>query len=295
MKDSRLRKHDLGFIEVADKPSSDELQAYYAKIYYQTNQSNYRSQYSVAERKYIEAKVGQKARIMHKLRQTQSEAGTVLDVGCGEGFAMSYFQRAGWRVEGLDYSSVGIETMNPHLVPFLKTGDVATLLKKCIDAEKRYDLILLNNVLEHVVDPPMLLIQLRHLLADRGVLIVTVPNDFSRYQEYLMEARHIEERFWVVLPDHLAYFNVESLRSIAEGTGYNCNHIVADFPIDWFVVHPGSNYVRDRTLGLAAHEARIQLENLLSENSIDDVNAMYEAMARVGMGRQITAFLTRSS
>ena len=293
MSDPRLRRHALGYVEVVDKPSPAELRAYYAERYYQSNQGNYRVAYGPQERRYIEAKVNQKAHIVRKLRG--DAAGSLLDVGCGEGFAMSFFRRDGWRVEGLDYSSAGLIAMNPECADALTTGDVTSLLQERITGAREYDVIWLNNVLEHVVDPPELMTQLHRLLADGGVVVVTVPNDFSRYQQHLLETAQVDAPFWVALPDHLAYFTADSLTAIGEATGYNCRHLVADFPIDWFLLHPGSNYARDRSRGPAAHEARIQLENLLAERPVDDVNGLFEAMAKVGLGRQITAFFTRSS
>ena len=39
MTDPRLRKHPLGFLEVIDRPTPAELSDYYARQYYQTEQS----------------------------------------------------------------------------------------------------------------------------------------------------------------------------------------------------------------------------------------------------------------
>lgn len=290
MNDPRVRRHALGYIEVVNKPTQEELRDYYADRYFQTGQSNYRSSYGAQERNYIEAKIKQKAHVV--FNHHNGKAGNLLDVGCGEGFAMSHFQREGWKVEGLDYSSAGLMSMNPHLANVLITGDVFSILQQRIDDAKRYDVIWLNNVLEHLAEPADLLIKLRHLLTEVGMVVVTVPNDFSKIQELLIDEKHIDSPFWIALPDHLAYFNASSLRSIAEAAGYILLQILGDFPIDWFLLHPGSNYVRDRSRGPAAHEARIQIENLLSTLPIDAVNQFYQSMAEVGLGRQITAFLT---
>ena len=291
MDDPRLRRHPLGYMEAIEKPKPSELREYYAERYFQTNQGNYRTEYGLPERAYIEAKIRQKAHIVFNHRG--GKPGSFLDVGCGEGFAMSYFQREGWKVEGLDYSSVGLVAMNPHLSDVLVTGDVISLLSQRINGAQAYDVIWLHNVLEHIAEPADLLVKLGQILAQDGLVVVTVPNDFSKVQELLLEAKHIDSFFWVALPDHLAYFNADSLLSIAEATGYKRLRFLADFPIDWFLLHPDSNYVQDRSRGPAAHEARIQIENLLNTLPVDAVNRFYEGMADVGLGRQITAFLTR--
>ena len=63
----------------------------------------------------------------------------------------------------------------------------------------------------------------------------------------------------------------ESLHSIAKHTGWSCEEIVADFPIDLYLLHSESNYVVDKSCGPAAHRARIQTDLLLSDRNIDDI------------------------
>lgn len=288
-----VRRHPLGFLEIAEKPSADALRSYYAERYFQSNQGNYRSAYGPDERAYIETKVAQRARIVDELRG--GHVGSMLDVGCGEGFAMAQFQRGGWVVTGLDYSRAGVAAMNPQCLPALVTGDVETLLQQARDTGQTFDLIWLSNVLEHVRDPVGLMNQMHGLLSDGGVLVIVVPNDFSAVQRQLLARGHVTAEFWVAPPDHLSYFDATTLCSLGAATNYRCQRVIADFPIDWFLYHPGSNYVADRLAGPPAHRARIDLENLIANKPIEQVNTFYEAMASLGLGRQITAFFTATA
>jgi SAM-dependent methyltransferase len=265
------------------------LQKYYAERYFQSNQGNYRDKYSEEEIRFIHSKIHQKGEMVSQLRG--SSPGKMLDVGCGEGFTLAYFRNQGWNIEGLDSSSSGLLAMNPDCIDVLYTGDVMSLVNERVKCDIRYSLVWLNNVLEHVVDPPKLLRQLLHLVDKDGVLVVTVPNNFSVLQQYLLQEKQINHPFWIALPDHLAYFDRESLDATAHSTGWSTAATLADFPIDWFLTHPGSNYVLDREQGPDAHRARIILENLLSEQPVSQVNKFYEAMVQVGMRSDITAFL----
>jgi 2-polyprenyl-3-methyl-5-hydroxy-6-metoxy-1,4-benzoquinol methylase/RimJ/RimL family protein N-acetyltransferase len=285
-----IRLHPIGFLEITKKPSKEELRIYYAERYFQKNQGNYRVEYSPEERAYIENKLAQRAQIVNKMMH--GRVGSMLDVGCGEGFAMAYFHRHGWTVEGMDYSQSGVEAMNPQCMSALTTGDVDTLLQHKITTGRKYDLIWLSNVLEHVPDSISLMSQMHELLNQAGVLVVTVPNDFSPIQRELIRQGHITDEFWVAPPDHLSYFNESSLRRIGAATGYQIQHLIGDFPIDMFLYHPGSNYVTNKSLGPAAHMARVQLENLLAERPIQQINDFYEAMAQVGLGRDLTGFFS---
>lgn len=294
-KDSRLKCNDLGFLEVAFPPSPDELKAYYAELYYQTEQGGYQKSYSDQELAYINLKIAQRADIVDQLRKEKT-SNTFLDVGCGEGFALSWFNSKGWSVKGLDYSSAGLEGANPDLLSYVEIGDLFEILDNHIHANNQYDLVWLNNVLEHVLNPVELLTSLQGLVAADGLLVVTVPNDGSSYQNFLLSNGYVNNPFWVALPDHLSYFKYESLIQIAESTDWRCHDVIADFPIDFFLLHPQSNYVKDRSNGHLAHQARINMDLMLAEkNSFDKINDFYRSLARIGLGRNLTAFLSHSS
>ena len=132
------------------------------------NTFNYRASYSNDELKYIEAKIRQRRLQLELFRG--SAPGTLLDVGCGEGFALSHFYRSGWQVEGLDYSIAGVQAMNPDCQKFVTNGDVNSLIEDRMQSSMQYDVVLLTNVLEHVIDPPGLLHGIRSYSSWRAVV-----------------------------------------------------------------------------------------------------------------------------
>jgi len=198
----------------------------------------------------------------------------VLDVGCGEGYAMAVLHLQGCAVRGFDFSSAGVESKNPSCKDDLVAGDIFSLLQQEILSGKKYDVVWLQNVLEHVLDPIDLLQSLRKLVASNGVAVVTVPNDCSIVQRAALQHGHIDSAFWALPPDHLSYFDTDSLNAIAGHT-----------------VHPGANYVRDKAQGKEAHQARVQIENLSHTQPIDASAEFCAAAGRLGIGRNLTAFL----
>ena len=276
------------------KPTPQELQKYYAGKYYQEAKGGYELEYSKDELLFFKAKLEQRiAALQNYLPQFQGEKkGSLLDVGCGEGYALAFFREHGWSVRGIDFSSAGVESKNPDCTNALVTGDVFALLQAEITAGETYDVVWLQNVLEHVIDPLDLLKSLRSLVSPGGLAVVTVPNDCSITQRAALANQHIDSAFWVLPPDHLTYFDHVSLTNAANNTGWICEEMLGDFPVDWFLFHPGSNYVRDKSAaGKAAHKARVQIENLIHEQPIEDVLRFWSATAKLGMGRNITAFL----
>ena len=292
--DHRLSRHACGFLEVVDKPDDAALQSYYADSYYQHQSGNYRSSYGDVELACIRQRIEHRYRLTGQLAPLTDESLSMLDVGCGEGFAMAYFEQQGFDVLGLDFSDHGVMCMNPSLQPHIRTGDVFTLLQTQINSGAQFDVIWLQNVLEHVRDPLGLLRQLESLVTPgNGVLVLTVPNDGSAFQEALLANGDIKERFWVAIPDHLSYFTTNSLKSAASETGWHCADLIGDCPIDLFLMHPGSNYVADSSRGPAAHQARLRLELQIGAHGHEAATAFYRSLAGVGLGRNLTAFLRR--
>lgn len=286
--DKRLIRHPLGFLTVVSKPTPNELRDYYANKYYQQARGSYAIEYSAEERAYFRNKLAQRNSVLHRVAP---HSRTMLDVGCGEGFSLSYFREQGWCVKGFDFSEAGVDAQNPGCRDALVVGDIFELLEKEISAGFKYDVVWLQNVLEHVLDPVALLVSLKALLSPDGVAVVTVPNDFSSVQREALSLGHIKQEFWVALPDHLSYFDHVSLPATARGTGWDCVELLGDFPIDWFLFHGGSNYVLDKAAGKSAHRARVQLENLIHNQPMDLVVKFWSNAGRLGIGRDITAFL----
>ena len=287
-----LIKNKYGFYEVETKPTEAELNTYYAQRYYQQSLASYQNSYSPAELLHIEGKLRLRLHVAESLRGPV-EPGRFLDMGCGEGWALAFFQARGYQVLGLDYSSFGIERFNAALRAQVRLGDLYDSLRELRANAQRFDLLWLDNVLEHVRDPAELLAQCRELAAPGAVLVVAVPNDFSVLQTHLLASGHISRPFWIALPDHLSYFNPTGLGKLAQATGWQLADVVGDHPIDLNLLNPAMNYVENRAAGPACHHTRTELDNLLLQTApLPAVAAYYRGMAGVGLGRNIVGFLT---
>ena len=288
----KLQKHELGYYEVKNKPTENELKKYYTNKYYQESMSSsYQHEYSKDELEYFEVRNKRYYSVIRNMRRKKK--GTFLDVGCGEGFSLSYLKKHGYIVKGLDFSSTGVKSQNPDCLNELVVGDLFELLKTEVRSKHTYDIIYLHNVLEHVVDPIGLLNNLHHILSLHGIIVLTVPNDFSIIQKEAIRRGHIDAEFWVTTPDHLSYFEKNSLINICKAAGFHVNDLLGDFPIDWYLYHKGSNYVKNKSTGKDAHNARVELECLLAKQDIGSVLNLWRSLGQVGMGRDITVFLTK--
>lgn len=294
MTEQLVQKNRFGYYELVHKPSKDELKRYYADKYYQHSQGAYQKEYSAEEIRYFYNKLEQKYVVARRLLPADATpTPAMLDVGAGEGWALKFFRQHGWRCTGLDYSDHGCRKHNPECLPNLVVGDIYENIDRLKAEKSCYDLIVLDNVLEHVPDPLTLLVQLHPLLATRGALVIEVPNDFSALQGHLLEHSYVSRPFWVVAPDHISYFNRDGLIALCREAGWVERDFLGDYPIDLCLLNAATNYIENKTAGKPCHQARVAAENLFHDISPEKTIELYRALATLGLGRQIIAFFQK--
>lgn len=284
---SQVIKNKFGYYELKEKPSAQELKKYYSEKYYQENNATYEQEYTAEEIKYFRNKTEQKYFLV-KDRFCGTANPEMLDIGCGEGFTLKYFSDMNWNVTGLDYSSFGCKRHNPEVLGKITTGDIFAKLEEIIKSGRKFDLIWLDNVLEHLLEPEKLLSVCFDIAKDNSAVIIEVPNDFSRIQNLALQKGFIDNEFWVVSPDHISYFNAEGLESLCKSAGWNKLKIISDYPIEVNLLNGDCNYIKDSKKGKNTHFQRVEYENLLHEISVEKTNKLYEALAELGMGRSLT-------
>lgn len=92
---------------------------------------------------------------------------------------------------------------------------------------ERFDCIVMNDVLEHLVDPWTVLTQLQGLLTKDGCVVASIPN--VRYvpvlKEYLQEAQFRYRQDGVMDRTHLRFFTKKSMLDMFSATGYRVDRI----------------------------------------------------------------------
>ncbi len=282
----KLVIHADGWRFVAPRPDTDALRAFYAQAYFQEAHGTYAPDYDETERTHRRLVADT---LLTAVAQARGVAGgRMLEVGCGEGWLMSAALGASYDARGLDFSDFGLRRFHPELLARATFGDAFDNLDALIAAGERYDVVAMEHVLEHVIDPEALLGRLAGVFAPNGVLAVTVPNDFSPLQRAARAAGVVDRDFWVAPPQHLNYFDAPSLRRLLERLGFAVRRAYASFPIDWFLMHPGSNYVADPAAGKPAHRARMEIDLLLARQGMDAYLGLAEALFACCAGRSLT-------
>jgi SAM-dependent methyltransferase len=131
--------------------------------------------------------------------------GRLLEVGCGTGQFLREAQAAGWDAVGIDF--------DPEAVKIARRAG-ANARASDLFAEnfpdKSFDAIFMDNVIEHLPDPPAVFEECYRLLRPRGRLILLTPNlDGYLHELYRADWRGLE------VPRHLYLFGAAAMRSLA--------------------------------------------------------------------------------
>lgn len=145
------------------------------------------------------------------------ESGRLLDVGCASGNFLRTMQKApGWDLYGVEISehAASIARDKYHLNVF--NGE----LIEAKYPENYFDVVTLWDVLEHVIDPKSLLLEVRRILRNSGYMIIRIPNGGS------WDAR-LFGKYWSGLdaPRHYYVFNKNTITQLLGLSGFRVNKI----------------------------------------------------------------------
>ena len=281
-----LRRNKYGYFEVKKKPSEKKLSAHYEKKYFQEQKGHYEKEYTQDELLYIENE-GRLAKAT--LEKYGVSVSSLLDLGCGEGFFSDYFFNIGTSVKLVDFSSFGLEAQNAHLLPYFEKSSIYDFLQSPSNYNDQFDLVNLDNVLEHVIDPSGLLELIKSRIHSSSLLRIEVPNDFSPMQQDLLQ-RGLTTETWVSIPEHLSYFGVDSLQNLVRSMGFKIVSTQMTFPIEVFLYNTHSNYYLDGSVGKDAHVSRLNISNHLAKLNIHGWLEFVEASSLVQIGRTIVLY-----
>lgn len=143
--------------------------------------------------------------------QYRAEPGDlVLDVGCGSGLSLL-------EAKALGAQAFGIET-DPNVAPLAQQLGLEVHIGNIFDVPfptRKFDLVALNQVIEHVADPERTLLAVGERLAEGGMVVAAFPNRQSVWRR-LCGDRWLN---WHI-PFHLNHFTANSFGILAERCGY---------------------------------------------------------------------------
>lgn len=164
---------------------------------------------------YFTFQVGKQ--VVSELSSLFANAKTALDYGAGLGFVVGHFLEMGLDTYALDFSPDSVKKINEKFHGS-KNFMGAFMLNDLVEADARFDVIMINEVIEHLHEGYLTqtMENVRNLLSDTGVAIFTTPNDedLSKSFVYCANCDHVFHRW-----QHVRSWSIDSLSSFVEKSG----------------------------------------------------------------------------
>jgi 2-polyprenyl-3-methyl-5-hydroxy-6-metoxy-1,4-benzoquinol methylase len=171
-----------------------------------------------------------RARALEIFDLPPTQAGTLLDVGCGNGKFIRQMRSLGWDASGVDPDPAAVaQGLRAGLNVF--QGSIIDL-----PPDPRYDVITLNHVIEHVPDPIFLLAECkRRLIPFTGRIMIMTPNLNSLGHRWF-------GRFWrgLEIPRHLMLFSSAALTKCVSRAGLTVKSLSTETRLARMIYNPSA-------------------------------------------------------
>lgn len=168
-----------------------------------------------------------------KIVKLIGNSGKILDIGCGNCSLLSALKNFGdFELHGIDIKKLDIDYEGLNI--YFKNG----CLEDVEYPSNYFDLVSIDNVIEHAPDPLVFLNKINSILKPGGWVVGTTPNIRS------IDAYSFG-KYWggYHIPRHLYFFNSKTLERILRETGfYNIKYTLNSNPGDYCV--SVQNYLR---------------------------------------------------
>lgn len=204
----------------------------------------------------------------------------ILEVGCGLGHFLEFGKNRGWEVMGIEPSrksaayagQLGIDVLN------------VMLTQENADSLGTFDVVYLQEVLEHVNDADGFIKILKNLIRPGGLICIAVPNEYNPLQLGLIKSLGYDP--WWVSRLHINYFDFESLGNLLTQNGFNIELQTTSFPMEFFL-YMNRKYVGNDELGRKCHSLRKEFELNMNKSGNNKLKrGLYESLARLNIGRE---------
>lgn len=154
----------------------------------------------------------------------------VLDVGCGSGVTGALLkQRWACRITGIELTQAAAAQARQRL-DRVYAGNVEQMVLEFAPGE--FDVLVLADVLEHLVDPWQMLARMIAWVQTGGTVISTIPNvrNFRVIRDLLVSGRFEYAAEGIMDRTHLRFFTRHSVRTLFEGAGLQVVSLDAVLP-----------------------------------------------------------------
>ena len=198
---------------------------------------------------------------------------TFLDIGCGHGSVSEDLIKQNFQVSGIEINKDAIESLEHKGFEVFQKD-----ITKPLDMDKKFDIVMILDVLEHLFDPLFLLSEAKKVTKDKGYIIVTVPLYFDIVDRFkilftgsiismdnLCYGEENYKKFRSYNYDHIRFFRPKEMVEMGESLGlqidkieYNPIYFTGNKLIKILVKLLSNKYTVNINPNLLAHSMKIR-------------------------------------
>lgn len=135
----------------------------------------------------------------------------VLDIGCAMGGFLDYLHAKSIKnLSGIDPTKEYVNYAKCKGHYDIKLGSAESIPFN----NNSFDLLVMDQVLEHIVEPRKAFQEAKRVLVDGGLFYIGIP-DASRYDK-----TYFFDFFWFLMREHIQHFDIEHMKLLAEQEGF---------------------------------------------------------------------------
>lgn len=161
---------------------------------------------------------------LYYVNESISENSKVLDLGCWEGALGEHLRNEkNCIIDGVELNTNAADKARP----FYRNVHVADLESISLDIlDSQYDYIVCADVLEHIREPDRLLEKLKPLLAEKGKLIISLPNvGYGGVVAEILAGRFDYRNTGILDRTHYQFFTRATAIELIESLGFNVSKL----------------------------------------------------------------------
>jgi 2-polyprenyl-3-methyl-5-hydroxy-6-metoxy-1,4-benzoquinol methylase len=152
----------------------------------------------------------------------------VLEIACHTGYISAWLQKRGCQVTGAEIYAPALEKAKPYLHRYILGNIEEEKIWQEVEQEK-YDVVLFMHILEHLVNPEVILQKTKTCLKDGGEVIICLPN-VSNWEDRLNMFKGNFEYTDIGVMDktHLKFYNYFTAMEFISKAGFSIKEYCGD-------------------------------------------------------------------
>lgn len=198
------------FVFVNPRICNEDLPKIYKSNYFDNNEfgyTGYKDNEQLRKRNF--------RRWLNDIQPYIKAKGNALDIGCASGDFLEILREQGWNIEGIELDPAMFDELRNRNIPFFPE-----VFEK-FETTKKYQLITLFDVMEHLPDIHGSLERLKSILADDGIIALLTP-DYGSSQRKLFGKKWFQ--FKPV--EHIHYFSEKTLSLALSKHGLSITKVI---------------------------------------------------------------------